>query len=89
MRKLLILLVGIVLVGCAGQPKQSYQPADMKNFVASCKDARFQVDYLNLKINEYLEYHRTTPPTLEDRRYYEKLKNTLWSLRASCSAKQL
>ena len=88
MRKLLILLV-IVLVGCAGQPKQSYQPADMKNFVASCKDARFQVDYLNVKINEYLEYHRTTPPTLDDRRYYEKLKNTLWSLRASCSAKQL
>ena len=88
MFKLSIIFVGILLIGCAGQPKQ-YQPADMKNFIASCKDARFQVDYLNVKINEYLEYHRNNPPTLEDRRYYEKLKNNLWSLRASCSAKQL
>lgn len=89
MLKFSILLVGIVLVGCASQPEKSYYPADMKNFVASCHQARSQIAFLTEKIDEYNEYHRTHPITLEDRRYYEKLKNNLWSLRSSCSAKQL
>jgi uncharacterized lipoprotein YmbA len=89
MIKLLIVLVGIALVGCASQPEKPYYPADMKNFVASCSIAKSQVDFLTEKIDEYNEYHRTHPITLEDRRYYEKLKNNLWSLRSSCSAKQL
>ena len=89
MLKILILSGVIALVGCASQPEKPYYPADMKNFVANCNLARSQVDFLNKHINEYLEYHRTRPPTLEDRRYYGQLKNNLWSLRSTCSAKQL
>jgi uncharacterized lipoprotein YmbA len=87
MRVILFLAV-ISMFGCASQPERTYQPADMNNFVASCSQAKRQVDFLSQRINEYLEYHRTYPPTLEDRRYYEKLKNTIWSLRSSCSALQ-
>lgn len=82
----------IALVGCAGQPRQpypTYQPADMKNFVANCNHAKNQIDFLSQKIDEYNEYHKNQPITLEDRRYYGKLKNNLWSLRSTCSAKQL
>jgi len=92
MFKTVIVIGTVVLVGCAGQPRQSekpYQPADMKNFVAGCNLARSQIDFLTQKINEYNEYHRTHPITLEDRRYYGQLKNNLWSLRSTCSAKQL
>jgi uncharacterized lipoprotein YmbA len=89
MIKFLILATASVLVGCASQPKQEYYPADMKNFVASCGQAKHQIDFLNVKINEYLEYHQNRPPTLEDRRYYSQLKNNLWSLRSTCSAKYL
>ena len=88
MLKYLIFLGVSVLVSCASQPERTYQPADMTTFIASCSRAKSQVDFLSQKINEYLEYHRTYPPTLEDRRYYEKLKNTIWSLRSSCSALQ-
>jgi uncharacterized lipoprotein YmbA len=88
MIKYLIPAMVIALVGCAGQPEKSYYPADMKNFVTDCSRARAQVDFLTQQIDEYLEYHRTRPPTLEDRRYYEKLKNSLWSLRSSCSVLQ-
>jgi hypothetical protein len=87
MRAILFLAV-ISMFGCASQPERTYQPADMTTFIASCSRAKSQVDFLSQKINEYLEYHRTYPPTLEDRRYYEKLKNTIWSLRSSCSALQ-
>ena len=88
MIKVLISSVAVVLVGCASQPEKPYYPADMKNFVANCSQARNQVDFLTQKIDEYNEYHRTRPSTLEDRRYYEKLKNNLWTLRSSCSALQ-
>jgi len=85
-----LVLVGvIVLGGCASQPEKPYYPADMKTFVASCQQAKNQIPFLIQKIDEYHEYHRTHPITLEDRRYFEKLKNNLWSLRSSCSAKQL
>jgi hypothetical protein len=92
MLKTVMIIGTVVLVGCAGQPRQPekpYQPADMKNFVAGCNLARSQIDFLTQKINEYHEYHRTRPITLEDRRYYGQLKNNLWSLRSTCSAKQL
>ena len=90
MLKILILVGVVALAGCASsQPEKTYYPADMKNFVASCQLARSQVDFLNQKIAEYLEYHKDRPTTLEDRRYYGQLKNNLWSLRSSCSAKQL
>ena len=89
MLKTLVILSAIVLVGCASQPKQEYYPADMKNFVANCNQAKSQVDFLTQKIDEYNEYHKTHPITLEDRRYYGKLKNNLWGLRSVCSAKSL
>jgi len=88
MIKYLLPVVVVTLVGCASQPEQPYYPADMKNFIANCGQARSQVDFLTQKIDEYNQYHRTHPITLEDRRYYEKLKNNLWSLRSSCSAPQ-
>jgi hypothetical protein len=87
MIKQLVWLVGILLVGCA--TGTSYHPADMTNFVASCQQAKSQIDFLTVKIDEYNQYHQNNPPTLEDRRYYSKLKNNLWSLRSTCSAKYL
>lgn len=89
MLKNLIVLGAIVLVGCASQPEKTYNPPDMKNFVANCNHARAQIDYLTKEINSYNEYHKNYPTTLEDRRAYGRMKNALWSLRSSCSAKQL
>lgn len=85
-----LILVGIVtLGGCASQPEKKYYPPDMTNFVTSCKHARTQIDYLTKEINDYNEYFKNNPTTLEDRRTYGRMKNALWSLRSSCSAKQL
>jgi len=81
--------ITVAIVGCAGQQRQAYRPADMTNFVANCPEAHRQIDFLNKKIDEYNQYHQNNPPTLEDRRYYSKLKNNLWSLRSTCSAKYL
>lgn len=89
MFKSLILVSGIFLIGCAGQPAKPYYPADMKNFVANCQQAKSQIDFLQREIDDYLEYHRTVPVTLEDQRYFGKLKNNIWSLRSSCSQKFL
>ena len=89
MLKIVIVAGIITLVGCATQAQSTYYPADMKNFVGECSQAKSQIDFLTQKINEYNDYHKTTPPTLEDRRYYSKLKNNLWSLRSTCSAKYL
>ena len=89
MLKSLILVGTITLVGCASQPEKTYYTPDMTNFVASCKNARTQIDYLNKEINDYNEYFKNKPTTLEDRRAYGRMKNALWSLRSSCSAKQL
>jgi hypothetical protein len=89
MIKTLSIFGAIILVGCAGQPRQPYQPANMTNFVANCQQAKSQIDFLTQKIDEYNSYHQNNPPTLEDRRYYSKLKNNLWSLRSTCSAKYL
>jgi len=82
-----LLLTILLLAGCASQPEKAYHPADMKNFIASCNQANSQIDFLAQKISEYNEYHRDNPPTLEDRRYYGKLKNNLWSLRSTCPQK--
>jgi hypothetical protein len=89
MIKYLAPAIVIALVGCASQPEKLYQPADMKNFAASCSNAHNQLDYLNLKVDEYHEYHKTHPITLEDRRYYGLLKNKIWGLRATCDARSL
>jgi uncharacterized lipoprotein YmbA len=84
MIKHLTLVSILFLVGCASQPEKEYYPADMKNFIADCQRAKSQMDFLTQKIDEYNAYHQSRPPTLEDRRYYSKLKNNLWSLRSTC-----
>jgi uncharacterized lipoprotein YmbA len=90
MFKHLIIFSTVALVGCASsQLEKSYSLPDMKNFVANCNQARSQVDYLTQEINNYNEYFKNRPTTLEDRRAYGRMKNALWSLRSSCSAKQL
>jgi hypothetical protein len=89
MLKHLIILGTVSLVGCASQPEKKYYPPDMKNFVASCSQARTQIDYLTQEINSYNDYYKDRPTTLEDRRTYGRMKNVLWSLRSSCSVKQL
>jgi hypothetical protein len=89
MLKHLIILGTVALVGCASQPEKKYYSPDMKNFVANCNMARSQIDYLTREINDYNEYFKNNPTTLEDRRTYGRMKNALWSLRSSCSAKQL
>lgn len=84
------IIIGLVFVsGCASQPKQTYYPADMTNFIANCQQAKSQIDFLQREIDAYLEYHKTAPITLEDQRYMGKLKNNLWSLRSSCPQKFL
>jgi ABC-type uncharacterized transport system auxiliary subunit len=89
MLKHLVILATVTLVGCASQPEKQYYSPDMKNFVASCAHARTQIDYLTKEINNYNEYYKDRPTTLEDRRAYGRMKNALWSLRSSCSVKQL
>lgn len=91
MIKSLILVSLLALVGCANQLEKSvtpYQPANMTNFVPNCRVAKAQIWQLTQYIDEYNEYHRTHPTTLEGRRYYGRLKNAIWSLRSSCSALQ-
>jgi hypothetical protein len=93
--RLVLFLAVISIVGCASQPEKSYQPADLTNFVAACRysdgrpAAQGKIDYLQGLVDEYNEYHKTHPITLEDRRYYGRLKNAIWSMRATCSEKQL
>ena len=79
----------VILVGCASQQQKKYQPVDMTNFIANCSQARSQADFLQKEIDAYLEYHKTVPVTLEDQRYFGKLKNNLWSLRSTCPQKFL
>jgi hypothetical protein len=84
--KLVVPLALVALVGCAGHPvaDSGYKPADMQNFRANCAIAQIQIDSLNRNIADYLEYFRTRKPTLEDQRYFGRLKNNIWSLRSSC-----
>jgi hypothetical protein len=79
----------ILFAGCATQPMQSsFDRSDMIGFKSDCGQARSQVDYLQARIDAYHAYFKSNPITLEDRRYYTRLKNNIWSLRASCSALQ-
>lgn len=88
MLKCLIILGTVALVGCASQPEKTYYPPNMTNFIASCAQARTQIDYLTQEINNYNEYYKNQPTTLESRRTYSRMKNAIWSLRSSCSALQ-
>ena len=85
-----VIVGAVVLTGCASSPPaKPYYPADMTNFIASCQQAKSQIDFLQREIDAYLEYHKTVPVTLEDQRYFGRLKNNLWSLRSTCSQKFL
>ena len=42
----------------------------------------------DLHHNDYNEYYKDRPTTLEDRRAYGRMKNAVWALRSSCSALQ-
>ena len=79
----------ILFAGCAAQVTQrSFDRSDMMSFKTDCAQARTQVDFLQSRIDAYHAHFRSNPVTLEDRRYYTKLKNNIWSLRASCSVLQ-
>ena len=79
----------ILFAGCATQgTQQTFDRSDMIGFKSECGQARFQVDFLQSRIDAYHAHFRSNPITLEDRRYYTKLKNNIWALRASCSALQ-
>lgn len=89
MIKYLVPTVIIALVGCVSQTEKPYYPADMTNFVANCRQAKSQIDSLQREIDAYLAYHRTVPVTLEDQRYFGRLKNNIWSLRSTCDPRYL
>lgn len=81
--------MAVALTACAGQPQSAYQPADMSKFVMNCRLAHYQIDFLSNQIAAYQAYHATQPVTLEDQRYYGKLKNNIWALRSTCDARYL
>jgi hypothetical protein len=87
MKKLFFVCV-IVLSGCATQAPQAFDRSDMVGFNPDCGQAKSQVVYLQTRIDAYNAHFQSRPTTLEDRRYYSKLKNSIWSLRSSCSALQ-
>jgi len=87
--KISVALLVVVLTACAGQPEQPYYPADMSGFVMNCRQAHNQIDFLSNQIAAYQAYHATHPVTLEDQRYYGKLKNNIWALRSTCDARYL
>jgi uncharacterized lipoprotein YmbA len=89
MIKKIIIIGAVILTGCTTQPKQTYYPADMTNFIANCRQAHAQIDFLQREIDAYLAYHQTVPVTLEDQRYFGRLKNNIWSLRSTCNARYL
>jgi hypothetical protein len=86
MLKRSIVIVAMVVSGCATQSPAGtgLKQADMQTFRPNCKIAQIQIDNLNRNITDYLEYFKTHTTTLEDRRYFGKLKNNIWSLRSSC-----
>ena len=91
MIKALVLVGVIALSGCASRtpPVASLPYYTMDNFVANCPEAKTQMAFLDNKLVEYQEYHKSQPYTLEDQRYYGKLKNALWALRSTCRPNQL
>ena len=58
-------LLVLLATGCASQP-QSFTELDMINFVPDCRQARYQVDYLQKRIDAYNEWFRSHTPDLQD-----------------------
>ena len=72
----------VILAGCAQHPTATYTPKDLSKYTPDCRYAGQQIDFLSKEISDYEQYHRTVPVTLEDQRYYGKLKNSIWALRS-------
>jgi hypothetical protein len=81
----------IVLSACSTQPiKPGYDISDFDNLRPDCGQAQSQAVYLKSRIDEFHAYFGSRPDQLTQpyRQYYTRLKNNLWSLRASCSVLQ-
>ena len=91
MLKTLFIISGIALSGCSSSPPPvaSLPYYTMVNFTANCPDAKEQLAVIDKRLADYREYHKSQPYTIEDRRYYGKLKNALWALRSTCKPNQL
>ena len=81
-------LVSTILVGCATRPVETFTMTDLDGWENNCGRARQQVEYLQQRLDAYREYYKDHTITLESQRYLGKLKNSIWSLRSSCSALQ-
>jgi hypothetical protein len=84
-------VITLLISGCASQPiKPGYDISDFDNLKPDCGQAQAQVAYLKSRIDEFHAYFGANPGQLTQpyRQYYTRLKNNLWSLRASCSALQ-
>ena len=91
MLKKLFIISSIALSGCASSPPPvaSLPHYTMENYIANCPNAKEQLPFLEAKLVEYQEYHKSQPYTYEDRRYYGRLKNAIWALRSTCKPNQL
>jgi hypothetical protein len=88
--RLIYICVLIMMTGCAVKlAPTDFDRSDMAHFQPSCTQAQSQVDYLQGRIRAYHDYFKSRPITVDDRKYYTKLKNNFWALRSSCSALQL
>ena len=86
-----MLVATVMITGCATQATRSgYDISDYDTFRTDCGRAQAQVAYLKSRIDDFHVYFRANPGQLTQpyRQYYTRLKNNLWSLRASCSALQ-
>jgi uncharacterized lipoprotein YmbA len=87
--RLLVLCLSIWLTGCATHSATAtFDLSDMNNFKPDCEQAKVQGFYLQQRITAFHNYFDGRSLNLEQRQYYTKLKNNLWSLRSSCSALQ-
>ena len=81
--KKLIVVISVVMVGCATQPPPKTEP--MVSSTPNCVTARTQIPYLEQQIAVYQTSRQGLKPTDEDRKYIGRIKNIIWSLRSTCS----
>lgn len=87
--KFLCVIMALTVVGCASQPTSTgFDKSDYDTMRPDCGQARNQAAYYESRIKEFHEYFRNRTPSVDDRKYYTRLKNNLWSLRSSCAVFQ-
>jgi hypothetical protein len=90
--KKLLILVTVILAGCATQP---YQPkgmsyAEVERIRVTDADCK-RIDYIigqmeeQLRIKGYAGKNPEDLPTEEDRKYNSRAKVVIWSLRIGCN----